>query len=94
MWDRLIKSFIGLDQTKEGDDSDFDGEDETKRPRRRLVSAAGRPGRKPIGRRPNMDEAILKKIMVPQFNTEDPFELIRKTRERILGECAQVSFFN
>lgn len=50
----------------------------------------GRPGRKAIGRRPNMDENILKKIQIPPFTKEDPFELIKKTRERILGDCIQV----
>lgn len=52
------KSFCGLDISNSGDES-YDG-DEPKQQRRKLISVAGRPGRKPIGRRPNMDETILK----------------------------------
>lgn len=77
------------------EDDDFDESAKFVKPKRqRLVTMPGRPGRKPIGRRPNLDESIMKTVKalssVPGTCYQDPFDLVRKPRERFLGECAQV----
>jgi hypothetical protein len=74
------------------DDDDVDNSPPKRK--HRLITVAGRPGRKAIGRKPNLDESILKKLFYnpSTLEADDPYDMIKKPRERILGECAQVGF--